>query len=241
MISCPVITHAFLETLHGFDVVSIHIQPRRGYERHQIQIPSEIRSQSLDDNSPFLLPILIHGHITPPLFQILHHPPKMPRPLILQIIPIHTSQHDIIQTPTLDRLGHLLRLLFIQWGRLPRSFHGAKRTSPGTRISHDHNGGGGSPSVSSFRLLFFGHVGVFFAIGVDRFFLRGSPPTLSDVGTFGLLADGGQTEGTDGISEFVVFRRGGGGGFEPFGFGEDFGGARWGLFALGDVAYGICG
>mmetsp|Transcript_10040 Transcript_10040/g.25063 ORF Transcript_10040/g.25063 Transcript_10040/m.25063 type:complete len:258 (+) Transcript_10040:535-1308(+) len=91
-----------------------------------------------------------------------------------QIIAIHAGQHHVAQAPATDGACGVLRLLRVEWRWRTRGLHRTKATGTSALLTHQHDGGGG---------------------GALR--LTAAAPTLPDVRTLRLLADGAEAERTN--------------------------------------------
>lgn len=121
----------------------------------------------------------------------------MPTTLVGQIVPVHTRDHHIIQTPRRNRLGHIARFIRVRRRRRTRRLHVAKPATASAGIAEDHDGGSGGAS---------------FAAG----------PALAEIGTAGLLADSVEVELAELLLNLDILLTAGDGLLHPLGLGEGF-------------------
>mmetsp|Transcript_26657 Transcript_26657/g.61322 ORF Transcript_26657/g.61322 Transcript_26657/m.61322 type:complete len:229 (+) Transcript_26657:813-1499(+) len=154
----------------------VYIQPRRGNFRHKIEISAKIWSEGLHKQTRNLL-------------EALYDLAKMSGSLIVEVVPIHARENDVIQSPRFNRLRDFSRFLQIEGRRSAAGLDCTERASARASVAHDHDRCGRG-------------TGVPVRVGL-------SAPALSNIGTARLLAYGRETQLTDGgTKRFVVFARG---------------------------------
>ena len=138
---------------------------------------------------------------------------------VSKVVPVDGGEDDIAESPPLECLGRVLRLVRVQWRWCFRCLDGAEPASPRARIAHEHDR------------------------GCSGGFLRAAP-AVADVGTSCLFAHGVEVQASEvSFDGFVVFIVGDGGlepGWEagyrfllPAGFADD------GCADLGASVFGV--
>mmetsp|Transcript_28988 Transcript_28988/g.84616 ORF Transcript_28988/g.84616 Transcript_28988/m.84616 type:complete len:232 (+) Transcript_28988:685-1380(+) len=129
--SSPMVPHPALQSFDGLEVVGEDVQARQSDARYEVQVPTKVRCEAL------------HQQLGTPLLEVPDRSGDVVRTLVWQVVAVDACEHDVVQTPFVDGLGHIYRLLGIQRGWLPARLYGAKTTSPSASVAHDHDGGRG--------------------------------------------------------------------------------------------------
>mmetsp|Transcript_1937 Transcript_1937/g.5058 ORF Transcript_1937/g.5058 Transcript_1937/m.5058 type:complete len:323 (+) Transcript_1937:43-1011(+) len=152
------VAHKWRGALHRLHVVRKHVQAAAGHELDVLARALEVRHERLHQQLAVRL-----------LLQLPHRLGNVVAALVGKVVAVDAGEHNVVQAPVRDRLGHVLRLLRIQRRRRTRGLHRAEAAAACAGVAHEHHSRRGGVPVAA-------------------------APTLPNVGALGLLAHGVQLE-----------------------------------------------
>lgn len=181
------IAHIWRQGLSRLNIVCIHIEATLGHNLDHIQVATEITRQRLHQERR-LLALYPANRLC-----------EMPRAAVRQVIPVNARQHNVSQSPPCQRLGRVLRLVWVQRRRATVCLYGAEAASTCARVTHEHDGCGCGRGI-------------------------GTTPAFANVGTAGFFADGVEAQTAQVGFDFAEIGVAAGRrdwGLEPFGEASD--------------------